>query len=194
MADNRQASRGRISDDIEIIPMDLLDPISRKPEIFTQALQELSELKAEPICTRLATQVHIQACQRLDGSLDKMERLLNREHEIEHQVKSFAASLTMCAMEAGGVDLSGPCVPFTSASLRAAYEEGDRKLLVSAEQLERCIFGMRKYDKEAPFIIYNDLYKSAAMFCQAARVDIEKGSKSRCPNKNLADHTQTKRS
>ncbi|KAI0998190.1 hypothetical protein K3495_g10005 [Podosphaera aphanis] len=152
---------------------ELLESTTPHPGIYLKAMLELKRLSDQPICHRMAAHLLMDNCKNLN-EIDEQNYYSSRGKLQQDQVDAFAATLTMCDMERANFDVPGSCLPFTSSSLiRAAEING--KFKFSSQEVNNCLRGLGKNSKHwATWLSYRD---SALLFCRAARINVEKGSK-----------------
>lgn len=154
-------------------PSELLDSRSRKPEIFNKAMVELKQLESEPICHRVAARLLVNNCRGLE-ELNEHSLQFNSNAAQRHHVDSFTISLTTCELERMALEVPIECAPFTSVSLFQHAREGREKLEVSAGQVNECLRAIAQdHSSLQTWISYRD---KALIFCQAARLDLDKGT------------------
>lgn len=151
---------------------ELLDSRARKPEIYAKAMLELKRLEEEPLCHRVAAQLLMNNCQGLEDSTEP-EYQLNSPQLQRHHVESFAASLAICDLERGRFIIPDACTLFTSSALIRAAGNMKGNLQVSAEQVGVCLEALgQDHSHWNTWLSYRD---KAFLFCQASRIDIDKG-------------------
>ena len=151
---------------------ELIDPKSRRPKIYTNAIIELKRLEEEPLCHRMAAQLLINNCRGLEEidehNYDAKRSFLQRSH-----VESFACSLAICDMERARSPIPEQCAQYQSSSLVRAARDANSKLEVSPEQVGDCLNALTGNPNHwNTWLSYRD---RALLFCRAARADIDKG-------------------
>jgi hypothetical protein len=153
-------------------PSELIDPKSRRPKIYSNAIIELKRLEEEPLCHRMAAQLLINNCRGLEDidehNYDALKSHLQRSH-----VESFACSLAICDMERARSPIPKQCSQYASSSLLRVVRAVNSKLKVSPEQVEDCLNALTDNPNHwNTWLSYRD---KALLFCRAARIDIERG-------------------
>jgi hypothetical protein len=98
----------------------------------------------------------------------------NSNEAQRHHIDSFTISLTTCELERMALDVPGECSPFMSAALFQYAHDGHEKLEVSAGQVNECLRALAQdHSSLQTWISYRD---KALIFCQAARLDLDKGT------------------
>jgi hypothetical protein len=170
---NNSIGRNELADvDFDFNPAELIDPKSRRPKIYINAIIELKRLEEEPLCHRMAAQLLINNCRGLESidehNYDAMKSHLQRSH-----VESFTCSLAICDMERARSPIPEKCSPYASSSLLRAARDANSKLQVSPEQVGDCLNALTNNPNHwNTWLSYRD---RALLFCRAARVDIDKG-------------------
>lgn len=153
-------------------PHELLDAISRKPDIYNKAMLELKRLEEEPVCHRVAVQLLMNNCQGLEENGDGDYQMEGSQLQ-RHHVESFAASLAICDLERGRFIIPDACTPFTSSALSRASRDIKSKLRVSPDQVGGCLEALGQHHSHwNTWLSYRD---KALLFCRASRLDIDKG-------------------
>lgn len=149
----------------------MLDSKSRKPAIFNKAMVELKQLESEPICHRVAARLLVNNCRGLE-ELNEHNYQFNSNEAQRHHVDSFTISLTTCELERMALDVPNECSPFTSTALFQYARDGREKLEVTAGQVNECLRALAQdHSSLQTWISYRD---KALVFCQAARLDLDK--------------------
>lgn len=153
-------------------PSELIDPKSRRPNIYTNAIIELKRLEEEPLCHRMAAQLLINNCRGLED-IDEHNYDAKKSHLQRSHVESFACSLAICDMERARSPIPEQCSPYASSSLLRAARDANSKLQVSPEQVGDCLNALTGNPNHwNTWLSYRD---RALLFCRAARGDIDKG-------------------
>lgn len=169
LTDSPQAQPTGISE--EFNPGELLRSKSRRPDVFDKAMVELKRLEHEPICHRVAARLLVNNCRGLE-ELNEHNYQFNGNEEQRHHVDSFTISLTTCELERMALNIPGECSPFTSTALFQHSRDGREKLDVSPGQVNECLRGIAQDPRNLQtWISYRD---KALLFCQAARLDLDK--------------------
>ncbi|KAI8244944.1 hypothetical protein K4K57_005790 [Colletotrichum sp. SAR 10_99] len=129
--------------------------MSRLPNIYAVAMQELQELESEPLCHRIAARLLVNNCQLLDGK-DDATVLIDSGRQIRDFVDSYAASLAICDLE------RGTQIPDSKFP----------RLHVSPQQIDSCLSGLARSD--SAWNTWVSYRHKALRFCEAARADNDK--------------------
>ncbi|KAI8267662.1 hypothetical protein K4K56_004464 [Colletotrichum sp. SAR 10_98] len=145
--------------------------MSRLPNIYAVAMQELQELESEPLCHRIAARLLVNNCQLLDGK-DDATVLIDSGRQIRDFVDSYAASLAICDLERGSFDIPSGCAPFRENSLAQIPDSKFPRLHVSPQQIDSCLSGLARSD--SAWNTWVSYRHKALRFCEAARADNDK--------------------
>jgi hypothetical protein len=157
-------------------PGEMLEPKSRKPEIYELALTDLKKLGKQSTCHQVATKLYMSSCQLFqeievsgDGSLSTRGR-----DRLQDYIDSFAISRAICDLETAHAVIPNECSSFREpALLTVMNSKGVQDLYISHDQIGRCMKGLHSDQKS--WTSYNSNKDSAALLCRASRLDIDKG-------------------
>lgn len=145
---------------------------SRLPNIYAVAMSELQELESEPLCHRIAARLLVNNCQLLDGK-DDATVLTDSGRQVRDFVDSYAASLAICDLERGSFNIPSGCRKFREDVLAQVPASETPFIHVSTGEIDTCLSELARSDSAwNTWISYR--HKSLR-FCEAARVDNEKG-------------------
>ena len=141
-------------------------------DIYTIAVKELQELEAAPLCHRVAARLLVNHCELVDGK-DDATILTDSGHQIRDFVDAFAASLAICDLERGGFDIPASCTDLREPALSRLALQNGAKIHLTTQEIADCLTGLGASDAAwATWVSYRE---RAVRFCEAARVDNEKG-------------------
>ena len=161
----KKVSRGR--------PSEILQSSSRLPNVYAVALSELQELESEPLCHRVAARLLVSNCQLLDGK-DEATVLTDSGRQLRDFIDSYAASLAICDLERGRFTIPSECNKFRESALSQLSPGEEPTLHVSSKEIDICLSALATSDSAwNTWISYRH---KALRFCEAARVDNEKGT------------------
>ncbi|KAK4201093.1 hypothetical protein QBC40DRAFT_348104 [Triangularia verruculosa] len=142
------------------------------PDIYTKALTELREMESEPLCHRVAARLLVNNCQLVDGK-DEATILTDSGRQVRDFVDSYAASLAICDLERGSFKIPNECAKFREPSLTQIAMRSDPQLHVTPSEIGLCLSALAASD--AAWSTWVSYRHKALRFCEAARVDHEKG-------------------
>lgn len=158
--------------DLNFSPIEMLQSGSRPSSVYTVALHELQDLESEPLCHRIAARLLIGNCQLLDGK-DEATILTDSGRQIRDFVDSYAASMAICDLERGRFDIPQSCDKFREPVLAQLPLVDAAQLHVTSREIDLCLSGLAGENSAwATWVSYRH---KALRFCEAARVDQEKG-------------------
>jgi hypothetical protein len=120
---------------------------------------ELKRLEEKPLCHRIAAQMLMKNCAGLEG-INEQDYEFYSGRVQRHQVESFAASLALCDMERGNMDIPDACSPFQLPALLRALEDGQGHLQVSAEQVGACLTGLAQDHSHCEYLSHSFAFLS----------------------------------
>ncbi|CAK7270105.1 hypothetical protein SEPCBS57363_003935 [Sporothrix epigloea] len=154
-----------------ISPSDLLGSRQRSA-LYQQALTELKELEAEPLCHRVAARLLVHNCNLLDGK-DDATLYTDSGRRARDFVDSYAASLAICDLERASFRIPPACAPLREPTLsQVPLSDGTAQLHVSEEQIRACLAGLG--ESPSAWNTWVSYSHKAIRFCEAARADHEK--------------------
>jgi hypothetical protein len=164
------------TDSASFTPGDMLDPKSRKPELYELALMDLKKLGKESTCHQIATKLYMSSCQLFqelelhgEGSLATHGR-----GRLQDYINSFAISRAICDLETAHAVIPNVCESFQEPALLSVMDSrGAQGLEISHAQIGQCMKGLHSDQKS--WTSYNSNRESAALLCRASRLDIDKG-------------------
>lgn len=162
----------QIDSGIHFSPREILTSRSHMPDIYDKALRELERLEEKPLCHRLAAQLSMSSCKKLEDNGQGVDRQGNA-HIHSHSLESFTIALAMCDLELGEFVIPDACTSFTSSALIQTSRDGGDSLQVSSGQKDACLKALSQDHSHWYTLLSNR--GTALLFCQAARIDIEKG-------------------
>ena len=153
----------------------LIQPLSiQHSEVYDNALVILNGMQSSPSCHRLAASTLLNACQTFNAPPDQAEESLE---DIRSQ---YAAQLAICEIVSAGSDVPIQCrslIPSTHTSTVTAPGPSGRAESTFRHTQKRHLGHCLKTLESRPqwWTSYSNNRQNAAVMCQAARVDIEKG-------------------
>ena len=150
-----------------------------KPEVYSQAISLLDSMQAAPSCNRLAASTLLDSCQSTEGPTPSTESFL------EHVRSIYAAQLAMCEIMSAESAIPVQCEPFKPRNTKPEWIRktgvgpSTRQKVTSpsdteTQKLSRCLQSLES--RAQWWTSYSNSRQNAVVICQAARVDIEKGS------------------
>lgn len=158
--------------DFNLSPIEILQAGSRPSNVYTIALHELQDLESEPLCHRIAARLLIGNCQLLDGK-DEATVLTDSGHQIRDFVDSYAASMAICDLERGRFHIPQSCDKFREPVLVQLPLVDIAQLHVTSREIDLCLSGLA--GENSAWSTWVSYRHKALRFCEAARVDQEKG-------------------
>ena len=150
--------------DLEV--MTLVRPMPEDPSgTFSHALELLASIQASPSCNRLATSELLDSCQSIDGSQP------DAETSIEDYRSVYAAQLAMCEIGSASPIKPTACDHLIKDMKDHRNRKGHRT--VRKDRLNQCLHALES--RAQWWTSYSNNRQNAAVMCQAARLDIEKG-------------------
>jgi hypothetical protein len=154
----------------------MLEPKSRKPELYGLALTDLKKLGKESTCHQIATKLYMSSCQLFqelevhgDGSL-----VTRGGGRLQDYIDSFAISRAICDLETAHAIIPNECRLFREPALLTVMNSNSLQgLEISHDQIGQCMKGLHSDQKS--WTSYNSNRDSAALLCRASRLDIDKG-------------------
>ena len=124
-------------------------------------------MQASPSCNRLAASTLLDSCHSIDGSKHDAEGTFEDVRSI------YAAQLAICEIRSAESNIPQPCEALApildSKKHKAASTSNIRK-----GQLSLCLQSLES--RPQWWTSYSNSRQNAVVMCQAARVDIEKGT------------------
>lgn len=158
--------------DLSLSPIEMLQAASRPSNVYTVALHELQDLESEPLCHRIAARLLIGNCQLLDGK-DEATVLTDSGRQIRDFVDSYAASMAICDLERGRFRIPQTCDKFREPVLAELPLVESAQLHVTSREIDLCLSGLA--GENSAWSTWVSYRHKALRFCEAARVDQEKG-------------------
>jgi hypothetical protein len=145
---------------------------------YNQALQLLNSIQASPSCNRLAASTLLESCQTVDGSRPDVEESLENIKSI------YAARLALCEISSTGLLIPPDCkhlMPVDALEGKGSLEwilgSGRAKSApysnIGNRQFSQCLQSLES--RPQWWTSYSNSRQNAAIMCQVARVDIERG-------------------
>ncbi|KAM0416570.1 hypothetical protein ACHAPD_005499 [Fusarium lateritium] len=151
---------------------------------YSTALQELQDLESQPLCHRIAARQLVNNCHLLNGQ-DDVKIHLDSGRAARDFVDFYAASLAICDLERGSFLIPKPCFKFREPFLAALPVPTAAKLHVSTNEIDECLEGLAQSD--SAWNTWVSYRHKALRFCDAARVDNQKGQITRILEKLTND-------
>ena len=150
-------------------------------EVYAQAVQLLTSMQSSPSCNRLAATTLLTSCQSIEGSN------INAEAALDDLKSVYAAQLAVCELMGAGSAIPQHCASlmwsesFTGKQglkgflgSRSGKAQGStRSHEVDHKQLNQCLMSLES--RPQWWTSYSNSRQNAAVMCQAARIEIEKG-------------------
>lgn len=185
VATNGLGPRSEPRHDLNFSPIEMLQSGSRPSSVYAVALHELQDLESEPLCHRIAARLLIGNCQLLDGK-DDATILTDSGRQIRDFVDSYAASMAICDLERGRFDIPQSCDKFREPVLAQLPLVDAAQLHVTSREIDLCLSGLAGENSAwATWVSYRH---KALRFCEAARVDQEKGQSTKKHGLHVQDH------
>jgi hypothetical protein len=160
------------------MPANILETTqSDLPAVYAVALNELKELEAQPLCHRVAARLLVNDCQLLDGK-DEATVLTDSGRQLRDFIDSYAASLAICDLERGAFNIPYQCVNFREAALSKLTPQNEAYMHVTSREIDSCLSALALSD--SAWNTWVSYRHKALRFCEAARVDNEKGKYCSC--------------
>lgn len=144
-------------------------------DMYATVLSELQDLESEPLCHRNAARLLVSHCQILDGK-NEATVLTDSGRAARDFVDSYAASLAICDLERGSFTIPSSCANFRETALARIAIPSTPQLHVSSVEIDKCLEGLAQSD--SAWNTWVSYRHKALRFCDAARVDNEKGEAS----------------
>lgn len=151
---------------------DILHHQARLPDVYAVALDELKELEAQPLCHRVAARLLVNNCQLLDGK-DEATVLTDSGRQLRDFIDSYAASLAICDLERGSFSIPFQCAKFRESALSQLTVRNEAYMHVTSKEIDSCLSALGVSD--SAWNTWVSYRHKALRFCEAARVDNEKG-------------------
>lgn len=137
--------------------------------VIRKALKAIEDLNRKQFCHRFAASLLLDNCHEAHADADAAE--LERR---EDYLKIFAVSLTMCDIEALQRPLPSQCESYgQSALMSVKTRSGSRSLQLDQAEMNGCLKAIGS--DQSAVVSWKFNQQSAAVVCQVARMDIEKG-------------------
>ena len=176
IATNCHAADIRPPLDTNLTPFASAHSGKHRPDVYATALAELQALESEPLCHRVAAKLLVNSCQLLDGK-DEATILTDSGRQVRDFVDAFAASMAICDLERGSFDIPSTCDKFRETALVELTTDTEARLHVASREIDVCLSGLA--DSNAAWNTWISYRHKALRFCEAARVDQDKGKSMR---------------
>lgn len=133
-------------------------------EVFSHALELLSSMQSAPSCNRVATATLLKECKSIQGSSSSVQPAL------EDIRSTYAAQLAVCELRGAGSQIPPYCDNRPVPGARRPTPAVGRP---DTAQLRQCLKSLES--RPQWWTSYSNSRQNAVVFCQAARVEIEKG-------------------
>jgi len=143
--------------------------------IITKALKAIEDLNRKQFCHRFAASMLLDNCRTPEQAhVSAATTNVVEQERREEYLKIFAVSLTMCDIEALQRPLPPQCAPYgQSALMHAKNHDGSRSLRINHVEMNGCLKAIGS--DQSAVVSWKFNQQSAAVVCQVARMDIEKG-------------------
>ena len=142
----------------------LVRPAPQDPSgTFSHALEILASIQVSPSCNRRAASALLHSCQSIEGSESDAETSLEDYRSV------YAAQLAMCEVESANSVKPQSCDMLMTTSKGNAARAGN----IRKDRLMSCLQSLES--RPQWWTSYSNNRQNAAVMCQAARIDIEKG-------------------
>lgn len=158
----------------------LQTPLIEQPEIYRKAYEILLSLESAPSCNRIATASLLSSCQSLEGSPKdsvngpKQDWSTESRHKMENLKSLYAARLAVCELTGAGAAVPLQCHPL----IPDPRIKGIPQDFLEGKQLGQCLQALET--RPQWWTSYSNGRQNAAVMCQAARIEIDKGTASSC--------------
>ena len=140
--------------------------------IYAIAVKELQELESQPLCHRIAARLLVNNCHLLEGQ-DETTILTDSGRITRDFIDAYAASLAICDLERGSFAIPRSCAKFREPVIADIATPKTPSLHVSTAEIDKCLEGLAQAD--SAWNTWVSYRHKAVRFCEAARVDSEKG-------------------
>ena len=146
--------------------------------IYSQALDLLDSLQTSPSCIRLATSTLLTSCQ----AVDDQHTSSSPEPTLDDIRSLYAARLALCEISGAGLNLPAECESLHLANdsdgklqhhQRMGGGQSNSPHSFGTRQMRECLQSLES--RPQWWTSYSNSRQNAAIMCQAARADIEKG-------------------
>lgn len=172
----------------EDIDFDLTLPKRQQPPdsaIISKALKAIEDLNQKQFCHRFAASMLLDNCRNPQSPTDPI--VANKAVEDERRedyLKVFAVSLTVCDIEALQRLVPQQCSPYTQSTLMGIKNRrGSQSIMIDHSEMSDCLKAIGS--DQSAVVSWKFNQQSAAVVCQVARMDIEKGECLKPPCSNL---------
>ena len=172
----------------EDVDFDLTLPKRQQPPdsaIISKALKAIEDLNRKQFCHRFAASMLLDNCRTPQSPTDSIvaDRAVGEERR-EDYLKVFAVSLTVCDIEALQRPVPQQCSPYTQSTLMSIKNSrGSQSIIINHSEMSGCLKAIGS--DQSAVVSWKFNQQSAAVVCQVARMDIEKGEYSKPPYSNL---------
>ena len=157
----------------------LVRPFSRPHQsaIYSQALDLLDSLQTSPSCIRLATSTLLTSCQTFDD-----QHTSSTEPTLDDTRSLYAARLALCEISGAGLNIPAECELLHLANDSDVKQQHHQRMgggqsnsphRFGTRQIRECLQSLES--RPQWWTSYSNSRQNAAIMCQAARADIEKG-------------------
>ena len=148
----------------------LVEPTS--PQVYINAIYDLQQLESRSLCHRLATYSLVVNCKVIDGqeTLDAPGQGLQH---LQDTMDSSAINLAMCDLERARADIPRQCDKFRGDYLASLPLPSGAQLHVTTREISDCMTALGSI--VTAWTSFTTYKAQAKQFCEAARVDLEKG-------------------
>lgn len=149
--------------------------------VYSQALDLLDALQSSPSCIRLATSTLLISCQTIDENTS-----VAIEPALDEIRSLYAARLALCELSSAGLSIPPECtllhVGIDSDANKLHHHQlmgestaqsSNSQHKVGTLQIRKCLQSLES--RPQWWTSYSNSRQNAAIMCQAARADIEKG-------------------
>lgn len=173
--------------DLSTILVRPLLPPHDQSAIYSQALDLLDALQSSPSCIRLATSTLLTSCQTIDGhQTSAIEETLDEIRSL------YAARLALCEISSAGLNLPPECKLLHLGNDLGGSAAKSNLHKVGTRQIRECLQSLES--RPQWWTSYSNSRQNAAIMCQAARADIEKGMLINLQIKGNLPHSSRSRS
>ena len=142
----------------------LVRPMPQDPSgTFSHALELLASIQTSPSCHRIAASMLLDSCHSIEGSES------DAEASVEDYRSIYAAQLAMCEIGSANSVKPQSCDHLVVKSKSKAVGN------VRKDKLSQCLHSLES--RPQWWTSYSNNKQNAGVMCQAARIDIEKGSR-----------------
>ena len=148
----------------------LAEPIS--PQVYINVINDLQQLESRSLCHRLAIYSLVVNCKVIDGQ-ETLDATGQGLQHLQDTLDSSAINLAMCDLERARADIPRQCDKFRGDYLASLPLPSAPQLHVTSQEISNCMNMLGSI--VTAWTSFTTYKAQAKQFCEAARVDLEKG-------------------